>query len=93
MRAYCCRLVLVSAALLGWGAVALGEVVLGDDFDDASMDVSLWTTSEPVAMAVVEEYGVLRMVAAGGTPAKGSVALNAELVGDFDVRVDYELLA
>lgn len=93
MRAYCCKIALISTALIWWSATAPAEVVLRDDFDDAAMDTSLWTPSEPVAMEMNEEYGVLRMVASGGKPAKGNVALNAGLVGDFDIRVSYELLA
>ena len=93
MRAYCCKIALISMALLWGSATARAEVVLRDDFDDAAMDTSLWTPSVPVAMEVNEEYGVLRMVAPGGQPAKGNVALNAGLVGDFDIRLNYEMLA
>ncbi len=81
-------------AALGLAAVVYGApsqaAVITDNFNDNSLNTSLWTPSS--TDATVEEVNGQLEVTQGSSSAVSGVTLNIHVTGNFDAEVDYRLL-
>ncbi len=68
--------------------------ILEDDFNDGVLDRTLWD-ERPVGTVTVEEAdGVVKIIAPAGEPdSHGILWSQSQLVGDFDVWMDYNWVA
>lgn len=87
-------LALLATLVLGTGA-AYGDTIVSDNFNDNSLNSSLWTVFVQGNGSVSEINSRLRLslVGASGTDTIAGVFFRGTIVGDFDIQISFGMLS
>lgn len=72
--------------------LAAGPIVITDNFDDNTLNPSLWSVIAPSGVSVSETGQRLEISATGPPDVFGGVALRGLVLGNFDLQLDYAML-